>query len=524
MAVFAPIVFLMILLGGAAVLAFLVFIFTRFRFAPAVVAGGGAVLLGLAMLAIFYWSMAGVPRAETVQMYPNWAGGQINDAARGFANEIQSFQVSVGEGPPRSIGASWVRIMLFLILIGVLIFVVVRRIVSPHHHIGQHKMWPVFFALPVIAFIFVMSWVRVRSSHEWAGSNEAARQIAQDAIAQHQTNLAVRAQQQLSQHNLEEQMNKFDAPRIPLSPVAEAPSAVTPTPAAPIAPGKAVAQSSSKHKKTSKPSATNNEQPKKDVAKSTSGESSGNDKGKPKSRDKSVTIAAESEDRGSGAPPAWIHEEPKVLSGTQKEVIETEEYQSRDDCRQAMEIYLLLKTHQYLQELAGHPTSGFELPSISFRQKMVIANGNVISIIPTSGTSTGWIDPRLRELARLGIGIDFIRNEVVAKDSKGEPKEYLETIDHPDLGPMKRLYVQIEFSPHVKNSLRRFVEADQRERRLTFAGVGAGSVFGLLGLAFALLKLDTWTKGYYTKRLFLGLPAAIILGLLLLSLFIGFMV
>ena len=52
-------------------------------------------------------------------------------------------------------------------------------------------------------------------------------------------------------------------------------------------------------------------------------------------------------------------------------------------------------------------------------------------------------------------------------------------------------------------------------------GVGAGSILGLLTLVFALLKIDTWTKGYYTKRLFLGVPAAIIGGLLLMGLFIG---
>ena len=28
--------------------------------------------------------------------------------------------------------------------------------------------------------------------------------------------------------------------------------------------------------------------------------------------------------------------------------------------------------------------------------------------------------------------------------------------------------------------------------------------------SYGLLKVDTWTKGYYTKRLFLGVPAAII--------------
>ena len=52
-------------------------------------------------------------------------------------------------------------------------------------------------------------------------------------------------------------------------------------------------------------------------------------------------------------------------------------------------------------------------------------------------------------------------------------------------------------------------------------GMGAGSMFALLSLVFALLKVDTWTKGYYSKRLFLGVPLAIIGVLLLAGLFIG---
>jgi hypothetical protein len=56
----------------------------------------------------------------------------------------------------------------------------------------------------------------------------------------------------------------------------------------------------------------------------------------------------------------------------------------------------------------------------------------------------------------------------------------------------------------------------RREGRFAAVGAGAGSVLGLIGLAFGLLKVDTWTKGYYTKRLFLGVPAAIIMGATLL--------
>jgi hypothetical protein len=31
-----------------------------------------------------------------------------------------------------------------------------------------------------------------------------------------------------------------------------------------------------------------------------------------------------------------------------------------------------------------------------------------------------------------------------------------------------------------------------------------------ISLVWGLLKVDTWTKGYYSKRLFFGVPAVII--------------
>ncbi len=38
----------------------------------------------------------------------------------------------------------------------------------------------------------------------------------------------------------------------------------------------------------------------------------------------------------------------------------------------------------------------------------------------------------------------------------------------------------------------------------------ASFVLAVLAGILLLLKIDTWTRGYYTKRLFLGVPAAII--------------
>ncbi len=111
----------------------------------------------------------------------------------------------------------------------------------------------------------------------------------------------------------------------------------------------------------------------------------------------------------------------------------------------------------------------------------------------------------------MGIGIDFIRREIARK-------EYVETVER-SVGPMKQLYVQVEFSPSIDQELRQRWDELRRQNRFAIVGAGAGSVLGLLGLVFGLLKVDTWTKGYYTKRLFFGVPAAIIGGFGLLVLF-----
>ena len=84
---------------------------------------------------------------------------------------------------------------------------------------------------------------------------------------------------------------------------------------------------------------------------------------------------------------------------------------------------------------------------------------------------------------------------------------------------MKKLWLQIEFTPDVQRELRQLWDAHQRQERFAMVGIGAGSILGLLSLVFALLKFDTWTKGYYSKRLFIGVPVAIIGGWFLLLVF-----
>lgn len=72
-----------------------------------------------------------------------------------------------------------------------------------------------------------------------------------------------------------------------------------------------------------------------------------------------------------------------------------------------------------------------------------------------------------------------------------------------------KLYTLIEFTPAVDKQLLQSWDAFRRRDRFAAVGLGAGVIVSALGFVYGLLKVDTWTKGYYTKRLFLGVPAVI---------------
>ena len=78
-------------------------------------------------------------------------------------------------------------------------------------------------------------------------------------------------------------------------------------------------------------------------------------------------------------------------------------------------------------------------------------------------------------------------------------------------------YVQLEFTPATDNYLIRQYQATQRAERVTGVALGGAGVMATLAMVLGLLRLDTATKGYYTKRLFIGVPLAIIASLGLLA-------
>lgn len=550
---------LMMLLGGAGcVLALIVLTIKHNRFGLLAVIGG----LAFVAFIVISWGICYLAMERhdvSVKSATVWAGGPMNDAARNAAQGLQEFKVSVGTSPPSRV---WPTSPLWVVILAcVLAAVVFRRLSSPGPAYRHRRIWPALLVIPLLAIFFFGS-VRYKYSVNQAQMN-AARQQAEVMASQEQAKFAIRraeleakSQQLIAQADIHEQMDKFDGPRIPLPPgkaspnVPAAPPTASATPvkqvlvakrsvektsgtAATDATGKTAASgdnspSKSTNGETLKPPAASNHKHKKldkapgsgephtieTFAQSQPAEEPSGTKEKDADHETISTVADGKPDKPSASRPAWVDESPRRTGNYRHEVIATDEYATVDECYQAADIYLLLKTYQYMLELAGRPYIESVRPNIVFHSNMVLADGNVISY--GRGTSF-WVDRRLQALSNMGIGIDYVRRELVAKDpNNNEPREYVETTSHSSVGPMKKLYLQIEFTPAVETALRQYWNAHERQERFAMVGVGAGSILALLSLIFALLKIDTLTKGYYTKRLFIGVPAAIIGGLLLL--------
>jgi outer membrane biosynthesis protein TonB len=492
---------------------------------------------------------------------------QISYQNENVAHRTQEFHVGFGSNSVAPAPVAWLKVLLLGVVGCVLAIAVFRRLAMPAAACGRRRVWPVMLAVPLLV-IFLWGSVRYETSSNVAqvydGGTVPMRQMTTPATPAQSAALAngfarmeAEAHEQIAHADIHVLMDKTDQPRIQISsqavpPVPPAVIAGPAIPATPVAvqspdkseeiwpvdskdkthetakksPSKSPSTaaktnngSKSKNKKSAKPPVNAAAKPNEVVAQSAA-PTSDDAKKKEVERAKSDPLVDATPASTNKTRPTWIDQPPRRARDNPREVIATDEYESVDECYQAADIYLMLKTYQRIQQLAGRPYTDGTLPNLEFRSGGVITgNGLVLSYGPSF---PGWADPRLRALSDMGVNIKYIREKIVAADpkDKNEPCEYIETVDR-TLGPMKKLYMQIEFSSAVDRDLRAAWDNYQRSQRFWMFGAGATSVLGLLGFVFGLLKLDTWTKGYYTKRLFIGVPAAIIGGLLLMGLFVG---
>ncbi|MBA4106607.1 MAG: hypothetical protein C0485_12690 [Pirellula sp.] len=166
--------------------------------------------------------------------------------------------------------------------------------------------------------------------------------------------------------------------------------------------------------------------------------------------------------------PDWVLNPPKQIGNVRKFVVISDPYLTAEECRQDAD--------EKMQNLALNRAA--ELSGAATRR-----NGAA-------------------SLADLGLGGDYVRRELCTD-------EYVDVIDS-SVGEMRKTYSLVEFNEAQDALLIDRARSYSRQEGLLDVTLIGGGVLASIATLFGLLKVDTWTRGYYTKRLFLGVPAAII--------------
>jgi hypothetical protein len=189
-----------------------------------------------------------------------------------------------------------------------------------------------------------------------------------------------------------------------------------------------------------------------------------------------------SETKTAPAPrPDWVAQPPRMVGGVQRVVLQAGPYTTLQECYTQLRAEMREAVADHLGELVREATAN---PS-----------------------------PWVPDLASMGITDGYIIRELLI-DQFVEDGEA-------SFGLTKTACGLVEFPEYQDQRLLDSWKRHARRDRVAMAVLGSAVVLIALGGAFALLKIDTWTRGYYTKRLFLGVPAAIIASIVAFSCFIS---
>ncbi len=175
-------------------------------------------------------------------------------------------------------------------------------------------------------------------------------------------------------------------------------------------------------------------------------------------------------DAEGNMPPPWVITPPKAIGNVYRKSVASDPFVTEEECRRQLESEQLPQavSHRIEQLVSGE--AGYPV--------------TVASPLP------------------LGIGLDYIFREICVDDFTGEVNS--------SVGTMKKVHVLLEFNDSVDNELRHAWLNHERKTRLQSFGKYAGIILAALAAVYGLLRVDTWTRGYYSQQLLWGSAIAII--------------
>lgn len=169
-------------------------------------------------------------------------------------------------------------------------------------------------------------------------------------------------------------------------------------------------------------------------------------------------------------PPNWVINPPKQVGSVYRECVASDPFVSEDECRRQLELNQLTAA---VARRINHMVAG--------------RGGRAVN---------------LEGPLPAGIGLDYIFRDICRDQFTG--------IIDTSVGPMKKVYVLMEFNRNVDEHLDQSWTRWERQHRLSsFGKIAALSLTGLAAV-YGLLRFDTWSKGYYSKQLLVGGVLAII--------------
>lgn len=189
-----------------------------------------------------------------------------------------------------------------------------------------------------------------------------------------------------------------------------------------------------------------------------------------------ITIGSDSPAPKSAVPrPDWLDRESRFMEDSQSMVLTAGPYASLPEVRQELERQLAEVTMERLRQRSDAPKS--------------------------QNATFDDLQMPMSELLPLVVRAQFT-----------------ETSTSPTFfGDMKTTHLLVKFEPETESKLLHAWTEHSRRQGIKFVAETAGGTLGVLALVAGLFRFDTWTRGFYTKRLFLGVPAAIIAGMLALK-------